>query len=128
VARVIVPFTVNLMSLEPPGDVALADSIAVRREPGPWSFRLLTTNVYVYTVAGAEAWATADPTEKTTAAETPAAKLTAAAIRGRNRSVRLIRMFMRTTSSREKISLAPLPSLPEKRISNLKKYAQLSTR
>jgi hypothetical protein len=46
-ARLMVPFTLKLMRLESAAEVALAARMALRREPGPALFRLLTTNVCV---------------------------------------------------------------------------------
>jgi len=128
-ARVMVPFTPKLMRVESPAEVALAESMAARREPGPRSFRLVTTKVRVYAgVWGMEAWATAEPAGKTTAAETPATKPAAPAIRDMSRPVRIIRIFIKPPKWREKISLIPLPSLLPRRIPDFKKYARLSTR
>jgi hypothetical protein len=97
------------MTVESPAGLALAERMAARREPGPASFRLLTTSVCVESgVALATCGcvdtgtpqpigaATAGPAPKVTAAETPASKAAAPAIRGMHRPARLIRLFMKT--------------------------------
>ncbi len=96
-ARVMVPFTQKVMTVEPAAGAALAERMAARREPGPASFRLLTTSVCVDSgTLQVAAWAAAAPAVKATAAETPASKPAAPAIRGMHRTARIIRLFMKT--------------------------------
>jgi len=106
-ARVMVPFTAKLMRVESPAE-ALAELMAARREPGPALPRPVTTNVRVYAgVRVAEAWATAEPAGKATAAETPATKTAAPAIRGMNRPARIIRIFMKATCMARENIISP---------------------
>jgi hypothetical protein len=103
--------TLKLMRLELPAAVALAARMAARREPGPALPRLLTTNVCV----GAEAWKVAawaaeDPEAKAIAAEAPATRPTAPAIRSMNRLARMSRLFMKTTRVARGNIISPFPS------------------
>jgi hypothetical protein len=96
--RVMVPFTQNLIRVEFPAGAALAELMAARREPAPASLRLVTVIVREYArVRVADAWATADPAGKATAAEIPATRQAVLAIRGMNRADRIIRVFMSAT-------------------------------
>jgi hypothetical protein len=108
-ASVMVPFAQIVMTDEAPAGMRLAERMAARREPGPASFRLLTTNVFggagrrLAAGLGAddgtlqlEGAAMAGPVVKATAAQTPASKPAAAAIGGANRPARIIRLFMKT--------------------------------
>jgi hypothetical protein len=103
--RVMVPFIPKLMRVEFPAGAALAELMAARREPAPVSPRLVTVIVCEYAKAWvAEAWATADPAGKATAAETPATKQAAPAIRGMKRLARIIsKLINATCMTRENI-------------------------
>src|SRR3984885_5926687 len=128
-ARVMVPFTQNVIRDEPAAGTALAERMAARREPDPASFRLLTASVCVDSATlQVAAWATPDPAVKATAAETPASKPAAPAIRGTHRPARIIRLFMKTIRRvRENFIIINRTSFPRFRrrgVSSLK-YAQL---
>jgi hypothetical protein len=93
-----VPFIPKLMRVEFPAGRALAELMAARREPAPLSLRLVTVIVCEYAkVWVEEAWATADPAGKATAAEIPATRQAVPAIRGMNRPDRIIRTLMNAT-------------------------------
>jgi hypothetical protein len=93
------------------------------------SLRLVTVIVLEYAkVWVAEAWATADPAGKETAAETPATRQAAPAMRGMKRPARIIRILMKAVSTARENIIDLLPSLLAQRICSLKQYAPLSTR
>ena len=117
------------MRVEPFPEVALAEWMAARREPGPALPRLRTTNVRVYPGPRvAETWAVAEPAGKATAAETPPTKTAAPAIRGMNRPARIVRIFMKATCmARENIISPTSVIFGEEDLQNLREYTQLNT-